>query len=41
MKNKKLNGFLIYKASEESLAKNWLLKEEDEAWIHLKTKVKH
>ncbi|MFP4402963.1 MAG: hypothetical protein ACOC3X_03830 [Nanoarchaeota archaeon] len=32
---KSLNGFLTYKASEENLAKNWLLKEEEEAWKHL------
>lgn len=30
-----LNGKLTYLASEQTLAKNWLLKEEDEAWSHL------
>lgn len=30
-----LTGKLTYLASEKSLAKNWLLKEEDEAWAHL------
>lgn len=30
-----LSGKLTYLASEKSLAKNWLLKEEDEAWAHL------
>lgn len=28
-------GFSTYKASEEALARNWLSKEEDEAWEHL------
>ena len=30
-----LTGKLTYFASEKSLARNWLLKEEDEAWAHL------
>lgn len=30
-----LSGLYTYKASEKSLAKNWLRKEEDEAWEHL------
>lgn len=29
------SGIYTYKASEESLAKNWLKKEEDKAWAHL------
>ncbi len=31
----KVSGLNTYKASEASLAKNWLRKEEDEAWEHL------
>ncbi len=31
----KLSGFYTYLASEKSLARNWLNKEEDEAWAHL------
>ncbi len=30
-----IGGFSTYRASEESLAKNWLSPEEDEAWAHL------
>ena len=30
-----ISGLNTYKASEASLAKNWLRKEEDEAWAHL------
>ena len=30
-----VSGLNTYKASEASLAKNWLRKEEDEAWEHL------
>lgn len=30
-----VSGFNTYKASEASLAKNWLGKEEDKAWAHL------
>lgn len=30
-----VSGLYTYKASEASLAKNWLRKEEDEAWAHL------
>lgn len=30
-----VNGMNTYKASEASLAKNWLKKEEDKAWKHL------
>lgn len=30
-----MSGLLTYKASEQALAKNWLTKEEDEAWKHL------
>lgn len=29
------NGFHTYTASEQTLARNWLKKEEDEAWQHL------
>ena len=28
-------GFYTYLASEDSLAKSWLSREEDEAWEHL------
>ena len=31
----KINALDTYKASEASLARNWLKKEEDEAWKHL------
>ena len=30
-----VSGLYTYKASEASLAKNWMRKEEDEAWEHL------
>ncbi len=30
-----LDGRLTYLASEKSLARDWLSKEEDEAWAHL------
>ncbi len=30
-----LDGLLTYKASEKSLAKNWLSAKEDKAWKHL------
>jgi len=30
-----ISGTYTYKASENALAKNWLKKEEDEAWAHL------
>ena len=30
-----VKGKLTYLASEKSLAKNWMSKEEDEAWAHL------
>ena len=30
-----ISGLNTYKASEASLARNWLRKEEDEAWKHL------
>lgn len=30
-----LGGIYTSKASEKSLAKNWLTKEEDKAWKHL------
>ena len=30
-----ISGLNTYKASEASLAKNWLRKEEDKAWEHL------
>ena len=34
-----LDGRLTYLASENSLAKNWLSKEEDEAWAHLQKEI--
>lgn len=30
-----IGGLHTYRASEQALAKNWLAKEEDEAWVHL------
>lgn len=33
--DEELNSKLTMIASEKSLAKNWLSKEEDEAWSHL------
>ncbi|MBI4142214.1 hypothetical protein HY484_04775 [Candidatus Woesearchaeota archaeon] len=33
--NESFGGILTYKASEQILAKNWLTKEEDNAWVHL------
>ena len=30
-----ISGLYTYNASEASLAKNWMRKEEDEAWQHL------
>lgn len=30
-----VGGIYTYKASEKALARNWLRKEEDEAWKHL------
>ena len=33
--NERISGLQTYKASERSLAKNWLRKEEDKAWQHL------
>lgn len=37
--NEGLNGKQTYLASENSLARNWLLKEEDEAWAHLQKEI--
>ncbi|MBI2672166.1 DUF2281 domain-containing protein [Candidatus Woesearchaeota archaeon] len=34
-----LNGLFTYLASESSLAKTWLSKEEDEAWQHLEKEI--
>jgi hypothetical protein len=34
-KNENIGGLYTTKASEDSLAKNWLLAEEDEAWDYL------
>ena len=34
-----ISGLLTYKASESSLAKNWLSKEEDEEWAHLQKEI--
>ncbi|MFT4297974.1 MAG: hypothetical protein ACMXX5_02170 [Candidatus Woesearchaeota archaeon] len=33
--NENIGGLYTYKASEETLAKNWLVAEEDKAWEHL------
>ena len=33
--NSKVGGIYTLMASEDSLAKNWLTGEEDEAWAHL------
>lgn len=33
-----IGGLYTYKASEASLAKNWLRKKEDNAWKHLQGK---
>ena len=35
----KIGGKLTYLASEKTLAKNWLLKEEDKAWQHLQKEI--
>lgn len=35
---KDIGGVYTAKASEQSLAKKWLTKEEDLAWKHLKKK---
>ena len=32
-------GMSTYIASEQSLAKHWLTKEEDEAWTHLQKEI--
>ena len=32
-------GFSTYRASEESLTRNWLSPEEDEAWAHLQKEI--
>ncbi len=34
-----LDGKLTYLASEKSLARDWLSKEEDEAWAHLQKEI--
>ncbi len=34
-----LDGRLTYLASEKSLARDWLSKEEDEAWAHLQKEI--
>ncbi len=34
-----INGLQTYKASEKALGKNWLLKEEDDAWKHLEKEI--
>ncbi|MFT4343596.1 MAG: hypothetical protein ACMXYE_02505 [Candidatus Woesearchaeota archaeon] len=34
-----VSGKLTYSASQESLGKNWLSKEEDEAWAHLQKEI--
>ena len=38
-KEEELDGKLTYLASEKSLARDWLLKEEDEAWAHLQKEI--
>lgn len=38
-KNENVGGIYTYKASEASLAKNWLLAEEDEAWDYLQKEI--
>jgi len=37
-REEKLNGMSTYLASEAVLAKDWLSKEEDDAWAHLQEK---
>ena len=34
-----ISGLYTLIASEKSLAKNWLTKEEDEAWVHLEKEI--
>lgn len=34
-----VNGFQTYLASEKSLAKHWLSKEEEQAWAHLQKEI--
>lgn len=38
-KNENIGGLYTSKASEESLAKNWMVAEEDKAWKHLQKKM--
>ncbi len=37
--NENMGGLSTYKASEKSLAKNWLTPEEDEAWASLQKEI--
>ena len=37
--NENIGGLFTYKASESSLAKNWLSKDEDKAWQHLEKEI--
>lgn len=37
--NEELSGKETYLASEKALARNWMSKEEDEAWAHLQKEV--
>ncbi len=37
--DEELNSKFTFLASEKSLARNWLSKEEDEAWKHLQKEV--
>ncbi len=37
--NEKLSGKKTYLASEKALARNWMSKEEDEAWAHLQKEI--
>lgn len=38
-KHEPISGIYTAKASEKSLAKNWLTKEEDNAWKHLEKEI--
>lgn len=37
--SERIGGINTYLASEESLAKNWLSEEENEAWKHLEKEI--
>ncbi|MDP3919058.1 MAG: hypothetical protein Q8Q35_04120 [Nanoarchaeota archaeon] len=38
-KNEKIGGLYTMLASEKSLARNWLSKEEDKVWEHLQKEI--